>query len=110
LKEKKSLVILDSSIQFDEFKKFSMENTTFVAADYETHKKLTDSNTKHELLDNYLQKKERLELYDFVLSKYTWYENLSRKSDFEFNNINILSLMSPLEFHEFILTVLIKPK
>ena len=108
MKAKKSLVILDSSIQFDEFKKFSMENTTFVAADYETHKKLVDSNTKHELLDNYLQKKERLELYDFVLSKYTWYENLSRKSDFEFNNINILSLMSPLEFHEFILTVLIK--
>ena len=108
MKAKKSLIILDSSIQFDEFKKFSMENTTFVAADYETHKKLTDSNTKHELLDNYLQKKERLELYDFVLSKYTWYENLSRKSDFEFNNINILSLMSPLEFHEFILTVLIK--
>ena len=108
MKEKKSLVILDSSIQFDEFKKFSMENTTFVAADYETHKKLADSNTKHELLDNYLQKKERLELYDFVLSKYTWYENLSRKSDFEFNNINILSLMSSLEFHEFVLTVLIK--
>ena len=108
MKAKKSLVILDSSIQFDEFKKFSMENTTFVAADYETHKKLADSNTKHELLDNYLQKKERLELYDFVLSKYTWYENLSRKSDFEFNNINILSLMSSLEFHEFVLTVLIK--
>ena len=85
-----------------------MENTTFVAADYETHKKLADSNTKHELLDNYLQKKERLELYDFVLSKYTWYENLSRKSDFEFNSINILSLMSSLEFHEFVLTVLIK--
>ena len=106
--EKKSLVILDSSIQLDEFKKFSMENTTFVAADYETHKKLVDSNTKHELLDNYLQKKERLELYDFVLSKYTWYENLSRKSDFEFNSINILSLMSSLEFHEFVLTVLIK--
>ena len=108
MKAKKSLVILDSSIQFDEFKKFSMENTTFVAADYETHKKLVDSHTKHELLDNYLQKKERLELYDFVLSKYTWYENLSRKPDFEFNNINILSLMSSLEFHEFVLTVLIK--
>ena len=108
MKAKKSLVILDSSIQFDEFKKFSTENTTFVAADYETHKKLVDSNTKHELLDNYLQKKERLELYDFVLSKYTWYENLSRKPDFEFNNINILSLMSSLEFHEFVLTVLIK--
>ena len=108
MKAKKSLIILDSSIQFDEFKKFSMENTTFIAADYETHKKLVDSNTKHELLDNYLQKKERIELYDFVLSKYTWYENLTRKSDFEFNNINILSLMSPLEFHEFVLTVLIK--
>ena len=108
MKAKKSLIILDSSIQFDEFKKFSMENTTFVAADYETHKKLADSNIKHELLDNYLQKKERIELYDFVLSKYTWYENLTRKSDFEFNNINILSLMGPLEFHEFVLTVLIK--
>ena len=54
MKAKKSLVILDSSIQFDQFKKFSRENTIFVAADYETHKKLVDSNTKHELLDNYL--------------------------------------------------------
>ena len=105
---KNSLIILDSSIPSYEFNKILEIDSDIIAVDYETHTKLVDSNKKHELLDNYLEENERIDLYNFVLSKYDWYKNLSDNSKFEFNKINILSLMSPLEFHEYILGVLIK--
>ena len=103
-----SLIILDSSIPSSEFKNFLEIDSDIIAVDYETHVKLVDSNKKHELLDNYLEESERVDLYDFVLSKYDWYKNLGNDSKFEFNKINILSLMSPLEFHEYVLSTLIK--
>ena len=103
-----SLIILDSSIPSYEFNKILEIDSDIIAVDYETHTKLVDSNKKHELLDNYLEENERIDLYNFVLSKYDWYKNLSNNSKFEFNKINILSLMSPLEFHEYVLGVLIK--
>ena len=103
-----SLIILDSSIPAYEFNKILEIDSDIIAVDYETHTKLVNSNKKHELLDNYLEENERIDLYNFVLSKYDWYKNLSDNSKFEFNKINILSLMSPLEFHEYILGVLIK--
>ena len=103
-----SLIILDSSIPSYEFNKILEIDSDIIAVDYETHTKLVDSNKKHELLDNYLEENERIDLYNFVLSKYDWYKNLSDNSKFEFNKINILSLMSPLEFHEYVLGALIK--
>jgi len=103
-----SLIILDSSIPAYEFNKILEIDSDIIAVDYETHTKLVNSNKKHELLDNYLEENERIDLYNFVLSKYDWYKNLSDNSKFEFNKINILSLMSPLEFHEYVLGVLIK--
>ncbi len=103
-----SLIILDSSIPAYEFNKILEIDSDIIAVDYETHTKLVDSNKKHELLDNYLEENERIDLYNFVLSKYDWYKNLNDNSKFEFNKINILSLMSPLEFHEYVLGALIK--
>ncbi len=105
---KNSLIILDKSTQFDDFQILSSNNVKVIAVDYETHQKLEKKNISHDLLDDYLEKNQREKLYDYVLTKYTWYDKLSRKKDFEYNNINILSLMSPLELHEFLLTVLIK--
>ena len=102
------MIILDSSIPSYEFNKILEIDSDIIAVDYKTHTKLVNSNKKHELLDNYLEENERIDLYNFVLSKYDWYKNLSDNSKFEFNKINILSLMSPLEFHEYVLGVLIK--
>ena len=105
---KNSLIILDKSTQFDDFQILSSNNVKVIAVDYETHQKLEKKNISHDLFDDYLEKNQREKLYDYVLTKYTWYDKLSRKKDFEYNNINILSLMSPLELHEFLLTVMIK--
>ncbi len=105
---KKSLVILDELTTFDNYEFLSKDNTIVIAVDFKTHTKLEEKKISHELLDDYLPNQERQKLYDFVLSKYNWFDNLSQKGNFEFNNVNILSLMSPLEFHEFLLSVLIK--
>jgi hypothetical protein len=108
IKSKKLLVILDSSIPIEEFKNFPDSEYDLISVDYDTHKKLMNSKIDHKLLDDYLNKTERTNLYNFVLSKYKWYNEISNKVKFEFEKINLLSLMSPLEFHEFILTELIK--
>ena len=105
---KKSLVILDELTIFDNYEFLSKDSTIVIAVDFRTHKKLEEKKISHELLDNYLQNEERQKLYDFILSKYNWFDNLSQKRNYEFKNINILSLMSPLEFHEFLLSILIK--
>tara|TARA_B100000029_G_scaffold184936_1_gene182471 strand:+ start:390 stop:2270 length:1881 start_codon:yes stop_codon:yes gene_type:complete len=108
LKIKNSLIILDKFTKFDDWTTLSSSNSKIIAIDFETHEKLEQFNVSHELLDDYLDKSERQELYDYVLTKYKWYENISNQSDFESNHINILSLMSSLEFHEFLLIILIK--
>ena len=105
---KKSLIILDELTIFDNYEFLSKDSTIVIAVDFRTHKKLEEKKISHELLDNYLQNEERQKLYDFILSKYSWFDNLFQKKNYEFNNINILSLMSPLEFHEFLLSILIK--
>ncbi len=105
---KNSLIILDKSSQFDDFEKFLSSNRQIIAVDFETHQKLEEKKILHEFLDNYLKKNQREALYDYVLTKYNWYEDISMKKDFEINNINMLSLMSPLEFHEFLLSILLK--
>ena len=108
MKIKNSLIILDKFTKFDDWTTLSSSNSKIIAIDFETHEKLEQFNVSHELLDDYLDKSERQELYDYVLTKYKWYENISNQSDFESNHINILSLMSSLEFHEFLLIILIK--
>ena len=105
---KRTLVILDKSIQLDDYESLLSDNNKIIVLDFETHKKLEKKNILHELLDDYLENNERQKLYDLTLSKYRWYDNLSKKINYEVDNINILSLMSPLEFHEFLLSILIK--
>ena len=61
-----SLIILDSSIPAYEFNKILEIDSDIIAVDYKTHTKLVNSNKKHELLDNYLEENERIDLYNFV--------------------------------------------
>ena len=103
-----TLIILDSSIPSQEFEKIIKIDSKIIAADYETHVKLKVHNVDHDLLEDYLEKNERMKLYDFVISKYNWYEKVPINYNLKFEKINILSLMSSLEFHEFVLSSLIK--
>ena len=79
-----SLSIIDSSIESSQFEKIIKINTKIIAVDYEIHLKLKNLNIDHDLLENYLEKNERMKLYDFVVSKYDWYEKITSNDDFNF--------------------------
>jgi hypothetical protein len=105
----KILCIIDSTIEQIELEKLVKLEINIIAIDYKIHNRLNVLNVKHQNLDEFLDKNERLDLYDYTLKKYNWFENISNYKQFERNEeIEILRFMSPLEFHEFLLSNLIK--
>ena len=105
----KTISIIDSTMDETELGKLTNFQTEIIAVDYDVHKKLDELKIKHLNLDEFLDKKQRFELYQFTLQNYNWFEKISDYIQFEKNeNIEILRFMSPLEFHEFLLSYLIR--
>jgi len=103
-----TLVFLDSTVSTSELENFQNEKKIIISVDYLTHKKLEKLKIKNLVLDDFLNKEDRNHIYDFVVSKNNWYENLRSNKEFLINDINILSLFGKLEFHELVLKNLIK--
>ena len=102
------LVFLDSTVSTSELENFQNEKNIIISVDYLTHKKLEKLKIKNLVLDDFLNKEDRNHIYDFVVSKNNWYEDLRSNKEFLINDINILSLFGKLEFHELVLKNLIK--
>jgi len=102
----KTLVLLDSTYRYSKVS-IKRDDAKFIAFDLSTHDNLSNLGISHSLSDDYLKRTERRELYDFVISTYNWYNNIPKPKDLEFDGVNLLSLMSPLEFHEYFLSNLI---
>ena len=102
----KVLVLLDSTFQYSKAD-IKKDHAKIIAFDVPTHHNLSSLDISHSLSDDYLKRAEREELYDFVISMYNWYTNVPESKDLEFDGVNLLSLMSPLEFHEYFLSNLI---
>ena len=102
----KVLVLLDSTFQYSKAD-IKKDHAKIIAFDVPTHHNLSSLDISHSLSDDYLKRAEREELYDFVISMYNWYTNVPESKDLEFDGVNLLSLMSPLEFHEYFVSNLI---
>ena len=102
----KVLVLLDSTFQYSKAD-IKKDHAKIIAFDVPTHHNLSSLDISHSLSDDYLKRAEREELYDFIISMYNWYTNVPESKDLEFDGVNLLSLMSPLEFHEYFLSNLI---
>ena len=90
------IILLDSI--YDVSKINSIDNfTKIIVFDYSTHKKLHEKKIEHIFYDQYLSNNEIDELFDFIKSCSTWNK---QSSDLEFEGVNILDILSPLEFHE----------
>jgi len=100
------LVLLDSTFQYSKVS-IKRDDAKIIAFDLPTHHNLSNTDISHSLSDDYLKRTERKELYDFVISLYDWYNNTPESKSLEFDGVNLLSLMSPLEFHEYFLSNLI---
>ena len=100
------IVLLDSTFQYSKLN-IKSNDAKIIAFDLSTHNDLSNLGITHSLSDDYLKENTRKDLYDFVISLYNWHNNIPESKDFEFNGVNLLSLMSPLEFHEYFLSNLI---
>ena len=96
-----NLILLDS---VDEFINNS-NNSKIIVFDYLTHKKLHEKNITHSFYDEYLSDNEIKELFDFLKTRHTWNHNYP---NLEFEGVNILRIVSPLEFHEAFFPILKK--
>ena len=100
------LVLVDSTFQYSKVS-IKRDNAKIIAFDLPTHHNLSNLGISHSLSDDYLKRTEREELYDFIISMYNWHNNIPESKSLEFDGVNLLSLMSPLEFHEYFLSNLI---
>ena len=100
------LVLLDSTLSYSKIS-IKGNDTKIFAFDLPTHRDLENRGISHSLADDYLTKTEREELNDFVNSLYDWYDKIPESKNLEFDGINLLSIMSPFEFHEYLLSNLI---
>ena len=100
------LVLVDSTFQYSKVS-IKRDNAKIIAFDLPTHHNLSNLGISHSLSDDYLKRTEREELYDFIISIYNWHNNIPESKSLEFDGVNLLSLMSPLEFHEYFLSNLI---
>jgi len=72
------------------------------------HKYLKKRKISHIIADNYLDEKERDELFHFTINNYNWFEKNNSARNFVFENINLFNIMDKQEFHEDLLTASIQ--
>ena len=82
--------------------------TKIISLDYITHKTLSKKKIQHILSDEYISESEKNSLFDYIISCYRWYENISDSKNLEFESANLLGIMSQLEFHQAFLGDIIK--
>ena len=78
------------------------------ALNYEIHRKLDKIGINHIIADNLLSSQERAELYDFITTKYKWFEKNSLSNKFHFHNINLFEIMDTGAIHENLLKTTIE--
>ena len=91
-------VIPQNIIDDKNIKKFSF--------DLDIHEILKIKNIEHEIGDNLLNQKERLELFNQMLKFRTWYSKVTSK-DLEFEGVNLLKLFDTHEFTSYLMPILV---
>jgi hypothetical protein len=108
LEKDKKILLIDSDTSFEEIDQHMLRKDTVICFDFDSHKKLEQLEISHEIADDYLNRTERMQLFDTVVSLYTWYQKDPIFNELEFEGTNLIGVMDSLEFHLFLLSSLIK--
>ena len=71
-----------------------------------THTSLDKNHIQHEIAENYLNKSDKLKIFDLTVSYYDWYDNKEFSDSFDFEGVNLLSLLDTAEFHQHVIECL----
>ena len=81
----------------------------FITFDYESHKKLSDKNIHHKLIDDYITDLDRREIFDFSNRCLKKIEEFN-ESVLRFHDINLVNLIDRNELHGFLMNIIPKIK
>ena len=84
----------------------NLENVKVFSFNMKIHKILDKNHIQHEIADSYLTKSDKLKIFDLTISYYDWYDNKEFSDSFDFNGVNLLSLLDTAEFHQHIIECL----
>ena len=85
------------------------KNSEFITFDYESHKKLSDRNIHHKLIDDYITDLDRREIFDFSIRCLKKIEEFNG-SVLRFHDINLVNLIDRNELHGFLMNIIPKIK
>jgi len=91
---KKSIIIIEGEEDISQLNNFDVNKV--ICFDYNAHKILETKKIKHELVENYLDKKDEQEIDEITVKIVTnWYKQEYCKKELEFNGLNIGELAAP---------------
>lgn len=83
-----------------------IQNASIFSFNIQTHKSLEKNQIQHEIAENYLSDADRITIFDLTVSCYNWHEMKEFSGEFEFEGINLLSLLDTAELHQHLIKCL----
>ena len=97
------ITFIDSVEEFDSFNTEKNISAKIFSFNIFTHKFLEEKKIEHHIGENYLEKNDQEKIFDHAISLWNWYDDDILKKEFEFENINLLSVADTSEFHQIII-------
>ena len=98
-----TLTFIDSVMGFDSFNSEKLKSSKIFSFNIHAHKFLVEKNIEHNIAENYLEKGDREKIFDYAIKLWNWYDNDVLKKEFEFENLNLLSVADTSEFHQILI-------
>lgn len=98
-----TITFIDSVMGFDSFNSEKLKSSKIFSFNIHAHKFLVEKNIEHNIAENYLEKGDREKIFDYAIKLWNWYDNDVLKKEFEFENLNLLSVADTSEFHQILI-------
>jgi len=100
-----TVVLISSPTELDILNK-DIQNANIFSFNIQTHKALEKNQIQHEIAENYLSDADKITIFDLTVSCYNWHEMKEFSGEFEFEGINLLSLLDTAELHQHLIKCL----
>ena len=96
-----TLIFIENSTDLVKINKNELTsvNSKIFSFNSDTHKILEKEKISHEIAENYINKDDKLRIFDSTVSNYNWYERIPSKN-LEFNGVNLLGMLDTAELHQ----------
>ena len=98
-----TLTFIDNVMEFGALNSEKLKSSKIFSFNIYAHKFLVEKNIEHDIAENYLEKGDREKIFDYAIKLWNWYDNDILKKEFEFENLNLLSIADTSEFHQILI-------